>query len=391
MNTKAWGRRAKVGFVAALVVLIAFSVLANRTAEANTGCPDSTSSLGDITLSGTCTIDGTTTWENGSITIAGDVNANAPLTMNNVFIYFDTSANDQYEFVAYDDLSMSGGGAWSLGGHRWRMATAFGQVVIDGSEFAHGHYDFSGSEADIGYSTFRDSTNVNDQHISIGANSNIHHNTLLAVSVAEQAAIFTYNNYGNSKIWGNELHLNCYGSNCMGIETRNMQGDVYPGFPVVEIAWNNITWEDIGGGDWAITLDNEYSSGLYMHNNTQYNGASESIGACLQGGGVRGQSVYEYNTCWGPQTHGIYRYIYTDSEDTVMRYNFFSDTGYAMVEFRQWDHRPQHLGGCHEPAFQDMWRHRLCLRRWCDESQGLCLVQQHGHLVQRRLCRPHVR
>ncbi len=335
---KTIGVRAGACLVALLVALGAHSALSVGSAVANTGCPESTSNLGDINLTGTCTINTDTTWENGTLSIAGNVviNSGVTLTLQNVTIRFDPAFDDEFGVEVYGSLSMQGGGAESANANKWDLITGTGStVVIDGSEFANGHYDFSGAVSDIGYSTFRDSDLTSGgQHIRVGAYSRFHHSVLRDISLAEDAAIFIYRNWGESSIWGNQLYLNCYGRNCMGIEVRDMQEEataVYPGFPVVEVGWNNVTWEEIGSGDWAISFDNEYSSRIYIHNNTQYvNATLESAGNCLQGGGVRRGSIYENNTCYGPGEYGIWNYIYSDT-DNVFQYNHFSDMEYGGI------------------------------------------------------------
>ena len=336
---KATPRHLTVGVTAALLLLVVLGYPSIQPAEANIGCPESTSSLGSILLSGTCIVTTDTLWENGTITITGNVaiNPGITLTLHDVTILFDPAFDAEFGLEVYGVLSMQGGGAESTNANQWDLITAGGSTVaIDGSEFVNGRYDFSNAVADVGFSTFRDSdmSALGRQHMWVGPNSTIHHNVLRGISLAEDAAIVSFLNWGESSIWGNELHLNCYGNNCMGVEVINMQEeqtDVYPGFPVVEVAWNNITWEDIGVGDWAISFDNEFSSRLYIHNNTQYvNATGETAGNCLQAGGVRRGSIYENNTCYGPTEYGIWDYIYSDT-DNVFQYNWFDDVVYGGI------------------------------------------------------------
>lgn len=327
-----------MGLVTLLVLLLFLASPSVRTVEANVGCPGSTSNLGNITLSGNCTIDTDTSWANGAVTIAGDLSVDTgALTLNNVYIYFEPSFDDEFALTITNDFTMNGGGISTTNAYQFRLRTASNPtIVIDGAEFAKGDYDFSKSEHDIGYSTFRDSNNGPEQHLWLGPNSAFHHNTLLNVTVFSQAAMVLYQNYGNTKIWGNELHLHCAvdGFNCMGIEIINMHDgltSLYPGFPVVEVAWNNVTWESIGSNTNLASYDNEYSMRIYEHNNTQQivAGATEAATECLEMGGPL-DSIFEYNRCYGRSGWGYYHYIYSDGGNIVQN-NYFEDVEYMGI------------------------------------------------------------
>ena len=319
--------------IAALLVLLASGLALVEPAEANTGCPGSTTSLGQIALSGTCTVDTDTTWENGTITIAGDVvvNSGVTLSMNAVDILFDPGVDREFGVVVYGTLTMQGGGAESTNTNRWDFVTGSGSTVtIDGSDFANGMYDFSSSIADIGNSVFHDTDSTDAQHLWVGASSDFHDNLLHNISLTADAAIVVWKNWGDTRIWGNELHLECYGNNCMGIEVINMHSSLtslYPGFPVVEVAWNSVTWEVIASGTDSAALDHEYSMRLYVHNNTQYVNplglaSGEAVTEPLEMGGPL-DSIFENNTFYGPSKFGIYHYIYTDASNVVQNNRFY--------------------------------------------------------------------
>ncbi len=123
----AWRRRATpgrvtAGVVAALLVLVVLGLPSVRPVAANTGCPESTSSFGAQTFVGTCTVTSGTTWENGVLTIAGDVVVNAPLTLRNLVIAFDPSFDGEYEFVISASLDMQGGGIQSTNSNQWLLS-----------------------------------------------------------------------------------------------------------------------------------------------------------------------------------------------------------------------------------------------------------------------------
>ncbi|MEE9601165.1 MAG: hypothetical protein V3W22_05650, partial [Thermoplasmata archaeon] len=322
-------------FAVTLTTLLVIGLPSLGSVEANTGCPDTTSNLGVIALTGTCIIDSGTTWENGTLTIAGDIVVNAPLTMRDVFVVFDVNSDEQYGLFAYSSLVIEGGGVSSATASHYRLRT-YSTYDIQGAEFVRGRWDFSPASGTVESSIFRDADNLGIGDVGsiwIGADSTFQNNVLRDISIDEQGAVFMYQISGGTKILGNEFHLDCFGSNCMAIETYDLNDNDVPNlsaFPVVEIAWNNITWENIGSGDWAIGLDNEYSMRLYLHNNTQFNNASEAVGNCLQGGGVYGGSVYENNTCYGETVFGIYVYINGDSGNTYQD-NWFEDVHYGGI------------------------------------------------------------
>ncbi|MFQ5910113.1 MAG: PKD domain-containing protein [Thermoplasmata archaeon] len=326
--------------MAALLVLVALGLHTIGTVEANAGCPGSTSNLGQISLSGTCTIDTDTTWENGTVTIVGDiiVNSAVTLTLNDVYIRFSPSTNLEFGIVINGALTMAGGGAQSTNANQWSFDTGPGSTVsIDGADFANGKYNFSSSIADIGSSTFRDTDSTDSQHLWIGARSNFHDNVLRNISISQDAGIVIWKNWGETRIWGNELHLKCYGNNCMGIEVVNMHENLvtlYPGFPTVEVAWNTVTWEVIASGTDSAALDYEYSRRLYVHNNTQYvnpDGVApgERVTEPLEMGGPL-DSIFENNTFYGPSTFGIYHYIYS-SGNNLVQYNRFYDVKWGGI------------------------------------------------------------
>ncbi|MFQ5910471.1 MAG: hypothetical protein ACE5IJ_07095, partial [Thermoplasmata archaeon] len=330
-----------VGLVVLIVVLVALGLPSIRTVEANTGCPEDTSNFGNQTFSGTCTITNDTTWENGTLTIAGDIVVNAPLTLRDMVIIFNPSFEGEFELIVYDALDIQGGGIQSTNSNQWRVEViSSSSISIVGGTFSRGTWNLHGGPAFIEGNLFENSNArmaVGGQHMRVGPNSTVRFNVLNNIELDVGAAIVLNWHWGNSIVWGNELHLKCYGSNCMGIETNNMHEDLtslYPGFPVVEVAWNNITWEEIASGTNSASLDHEYSMRLYVHNNTQYVNpaglaSGESVTSPLQMGGPL-DSVFENNVIYGPSSYGIYNYIYSDASNLV-QYNKFFDVRHGGI------------------------------------------------------------
>ncbi len=325
-------------------------------ASANTGCPESTDSFGVYESSG-CTISTSTTWGNGTLYMAGgaDITVNAPLLLWNLEIYFNQSVDRTGDFYAYDDLTMRASSKISTNpensGIRWDLWTTVGSDVMDlkESEFVNGIYDFSNAVATIEGNTFRDSDMTdNTQHMWIGANSTLRDNYFDAIDTTQSAVVVVWKNWGETLIWGNDINLTCSGNNCMGIEVIQMQeaeGPTYSGFPVVEIAWNNLTFTSISAGTDSAALDFEYSTRLYAHNNTMdvvHAGQSDTVTEFILSGGAR-NSVFENNTGYGkPEagdvyTYCFYQFIYSDSNNTweynscddVMRMAIISGSGDA--------------------------------------------------------------
>ncbi|MFQ5911153.1 MAG: hypothetical protein ACE5IJ_10635, partial [Thermoplasmata archaeon] len=252
MKKRAAGSHACAGLVVLILISVALGLPSIRTVEANTGCPENTSNFGNQTFSGTCTITNDTTWENGALTIAGDIVVNAPLTLRDMVIVFDPSFEGEFELIVYDALDIQGGGIQSTNSNHWRVEVISSpSISIVGGAFDRGTWNLQGGPAFIEGNIFENTnarTALDGQHMWVGPNSTVRLNVLNNIELDMGAAIVLNQHWGNSVVWGNELHLKCYGSNCMGIEVNNMHEDLailYPGFPVVEVAWNNITWEEI--------------------------------------------------------------------------------------------------------------------------------------------------
>ena len=196
-----------------------------------------------------------------------------------------------------------------------------------------GHVAFDGNGNRFAYNniTGTDARTSPGHIVTTSANSSFDHNTLWNVALTSDSG-FLVMNYGNSRVTDNRLVLGCYGNNCMGIEVINVQAvqrPIYPGFPTVEVARNQLTWTTIGPGAITIFLDNEYSEREYLHNNTEIVKASRAATSSLQGGGVR-DSVYENNTIFGPTGFCIYEYIYPDAGN-LFQYNRCDGGSYAGI------------------------------------------------------------
>ncbi len=182
-----------------------------------------------------------------------------------------------------------------------------GHIVLDGTGNRFAYNNVSGTDERV----------TPAQHVLwTSPNSSIDHNSFWNIGLTQDSVILTYKNYGNVRIADNRLFAGCYGSNCMAIETINVQSaqtTVYPGFPTVEVARNHITWTAIASDGLTIMLDNEFSEREWLHDNVETvadpNGRATSS---LQAGGVT-DSVYENNTILGPTTFCIYEYIYSDA------------------------------------------------------------------------------
>ncbi len=308
----------------------------------NSGCPDSTDSFGEQDLTGNCTINGATTWGNGTLTINGDITLAASLFLYNLTILFNQTVDRTHDFFAYDDLTMRASSGISTtpanDNVRWDMwTTPSGDVIdIQESTLTNGIYDFSNAVLTLQGNTIQDSDMTdNIQHMRIGSNSTVRDNYFDAIDVSQFAVMIVRQNWGETLIWGNDINYTCSGSNCMGIEVYNMHEDLtdlYPGFPVVEVAWNNLTFTSIAAGTDSNGLDFEYSKRLYAHNNTMdvvHAGQSDTVTEFILSGGTI-DSIYENNTGYGkPEagdvyTYCFYQFIYSDTNN-VWRYNSCDD------------------------------------------------------------------
>lgn len=326
--------RLLAGFTA--IILLLATIAFASVAIPNTGCPESTASLGSITLTGNCSITTATTWENGTITITGDIVVNEPLTLRDVTIIFDPSSDFQYTLVLWADFDMDGGGIESTNSFHWDAWAAFDPVItIRNGSFDRGTLDISGGTALVENNVFAnvDLFNAFDQTgMRVGSNSTVRWNLFDDYWLYGGAGIVMYDQWGNTKIWGNELRLRCFGLNCMGIENYGIHDGIIPikpGFPTIEIAWNNITWLEIASGTNSASYDNEYSKRLYIHNNTQTNLAANPVTSPLEMGGVI-DSILENNTVNGPSIYGVYQYIYSNA-GSIIQYNTFDNVQYGGI------------------------------------------------------------
>ncbi|MFQ5910827.1 MAG: hypothetical protein ACE5IJ_08945, partial [Thermoplasmata archaeon] len=270
-------RPALLGLIVAVFVLLAFGVPSIRPAEANTGCPESTSSFGNQTYVGTCTITSSTTWENGVLTITGDVVVNAPLTLRNLVIAFSPSFDGEYELIVSATLDLQGGGIQSTNGNHWRVQSVAGSITIRNGTFNRGTWDLRDSPSTLVNNVFE---NVNarqaldGQHMWVGPNSTVSHNTFTGIQVDDGAVMISRMNYGNIRFFANTIGYECMPrsvlSNCMGIEVLSSQVEHTPIAPVpaVEITWNNFTFEAIAANTDSNAVDIEFSDRVYVHNNT---------------------------------------------------------------------------------------------------------------------------
>jgi hypothetical protein len=176
-----------------------------------------------------------------------------------------------------------------------------GHISLDGSGNRFAYNNVSGTDERI----------VRTHVVWTSANSSFDHNTIWGADLTGDSG-FVVINYGNVKVTDNNLFLNCYGDNCMGIEVINVipsYQPIFPGFPTVEVARNRVTWTTIASGGLTIFLDNEYSERVWLHDNVEaVVPGTGTPTSSLQGGGVR-DSVYENNTVLGPTTWCIYEYI----------------------------------------------------------------------------------
>ena len=346
---------ATVGVVVTLLVLAAIVLPFIGPVEANTGCPESTSSFGNQTFIGTCTITSATTWENGVLTIAGDVVVEAPLTLRNVVVAFDPSFGEEYGLFIAASFDMQGGGIQSTNSNHWKVLSYSGSVAIRDGTFNRGTWDLRNSPGTLENNTFENTDArqaLDGQHMWIGPNSTVSHNTFTGIQVDDGAVMVSRMNWGNIQFFGNAIGYNCMPpsalSNCMGIEVISSQVEHTPiaPFPAVEIAWNNFTFESIAANTDSNAVDIEFSDRVYVHNNTMrviHATQLDAITELLLSGGAR-DSVFENNTGYGkPQPGDVYTYcffqfIYQDSNnrwqynacDDLERMVILSGTGSAV-------------------------------------------------------------
>lgn len=324
-------------FISVLLLLSIMTIA--MPSEGNTNCPDSISNF-DISIIGDCIIDTATTWQNGTITIAGNLIVSASLSLFGVTIIFDGTADGQRSLNAYDILNIQGGGIQSANSFHWRVsASGAPSATIQNAIFNRGTWSLPPASL-LENNRFENvDTNraLDDQHMWVRRDSTIRNNVFDNISLYTGAAIVSYNQYGNILIEDNVLNLRCLGANCMGIENYGIHEDIVPikpDFPSIEIRRNTVTWLEIASNTDSASYDNEYSMRLYVHNNTQYvNPAGvapgEAITSPLEMGGVI-DSIFENNTIYGPSSYGVYQYIYSDA-GTIIQYNYFNDTQYAGI------------------------------------------------------------
>lgn len=204
---------------------------------------------------------------------------------------------------------------------------------ITWNKFRRGQVHLRGSGNYFAYN------NVSDQDmrtlpghvVETSPNSTIEKNTVWNATLTSQSAILV-SNYGNVRVYANSLFLRCAGDNCMGIEVINVQEEervVYPGFPTVEVSWNQVTWIEIQSGTDSAPLDHEFSRRLYIHNNTMYVRGSGRVTELIEVGGAR-DSVFENNRAYGPTQFCFYQYIYEVARN-LFQYNFCRDASYGGI------------------------------------------------------------
>ena len=338
-----------VGLLFLAVLLVSPGASVVWTAGANTGCPGTTQYFGSLTLSQTCTISADTFWGNGTLVIAGSLNVNSGvrLTLLNMVVKFSPSSDLQYSFNVAGSLVMDYGGLQSNNAYHWYLTSSgtsaridiehanitgagsgstFGIVATGGGGNRLAYDVLSGVNLQIlgpnhdfvGYcniSNFDDSS-LNQDTVWVGANSTFEHNTMWNITEGQQSVLFTFQNWGNTRVFANQIYYHVNGNNAMGIEVRNMDTQpLYSGFPVVSETWNNFTiLSQSGSSPNAIPIDNEYSLREYIANNSVY--LTPGVGGvnnCLQAGGVQ-DSIYENNRCKGLSAsdafdYCIYQYI----------------------------------------------------------------------------------
>lgn len=307
--------------------------------QANTGCPESTDLLGILNLLSGCTITTLTTWGNGTVTIPGDLTLEAPLILYDVHIIFDMTSNQEYGLNVWSDFTMHGGSiASSNPAYHWKGTSLQGTTMyIDGALLRNAqNLRFDAAEQTVINSHINESTNPSPSTsvFWLGPNSTFMNNSVNDVMVSDQAAVALWRNYGNTEIIGNRLSLACNGNNCMGIIVNDIHSDhmpIYPGFPVVEVAWNTIVFQDIVAGSNVHPTDHEYSMRIYEHNNTVTNNdpQGDPLTEGLQMGGPL-DSVFEHNTYYGPMTWGFYHYVY-GAANNVIQYNSFNNTKWTGI------------------------------------------------------------
>lgn len=312
-------------------------------ASANTGCPESTDSFGTSESSG-CTISTSTTWGNGTLymTAGADITLNAPLTLWNMDVRFNHTVDRTSALYAYADFTTRAG--TTITGNpedptiRWDLATSGDEDAIDlqDSVFANGIYDLgNAATATVEGNTFRDTDMTdNNQHMWIGPNSTVRHNTFDAIDTTQSAVLVSNQNWGETLIWGNSVNFTCSGNNCMGIEILNIhdaQVPIYPGFPTFEVAWNNVTLTSVTAGTDSAAYDFEYAKRLYVHNNTAsivHAGQADTYTEMILSGGTI-DSVYENNTGYGkPESGAVYTYCF---------YEFIYSTANALWQYNSCD------------------------------------------------------
>lgn len=214
-------------------------------------------------------------------------------------------------------------------------------VISGGSGYAVTDNTFRGRAVILASGNLFESNTIRDLDetlplVTFNQNGTVRHNAWLNDTLHEQAALVGGGGYGNVSFVGNTLNLSCDGTNCMAIEVINLLGvdhPIFPGFPVATVAWNNITWLNPGLGTSSVSLDSEFSSRLYIHNNTQRVVSALSGGGAVTtailAGGLRGSRV-ENNTMAGPLEFGIYNFIYEDAHN-VFQFNRFDNVVYAGI------------------------------------------------------------
>ena len=244
-------------------------------------------------------------------------------------------------------IAGGGGPGWPRADFYHRIAynsitSATALRIADGAGYDVSWNAFHGKVIVGGNGTYFGNNNISDLDeqspvVTFYQNGTVRHNTWWNVTLHEQAALVDNRGYGNVTFFANTMYLKCAGTNCLGIEVINVQDQqraIHPGFPALEVSWNNITWVRLDSGTNSASLDNEFSRRLYIHNNTQRvirGGVApgEAVTSPIEAGGMQ-DSLVENNTIWGPATFGIFNYIY-DRARNVFQYNFLNDTEYAGI------------------------------------------------------------
>ncbi|MFQ5918539.1 MAG: PKD domain-containing protein [Thermoplasmata archaeon] len=339
-------------------MLVAVGLPSIGPVEANTGCPESTSNFGIQTINNDCDITNPTTWENGVLTIAGDMRVSADLTLNNMTIRFNSLSHEQYTMtITGGDMDWFNSNMESATSQETKIeaVTGAGAISIRNGRHSQINWDFSNGDNPVlfennidGPTDARGSTvgGTLGQHMWLSANATIRWNTFQGITVDDGAVMVNWGgsgNWGNGLYWGNTIGLRCEWtvvSNCMGIEVisvHSANGPLAP-YPSHVIAWNNFTYDYIAANTDSNMIDIEFAQRLYIHNNTgsiDETNNFDTVTEFLLSGGAQ-NSVYENNTGYGlteaglAYTYCIYHFIYTDS-DVTWQYNSCDDARQGSI------------------------------------------------------------